>query len=181
MPLTAGAPASSFGKNARFPFGFRTAGEIAEPILQHVCDRHILDLIRITRDWDRLVGGSASRFSQPGRIVRRQGKAILEVRVDGARATEFAHRAPKVLTRIQTALGDGVIDDIRITQIGYNASADDSPPRKPLAHAARSAGPPPADRAAMRRAAQKLPFVKNPRLRNALTQLLVTLQHCDPA
>ena len=179
MPLTAGAPARTSGKNARFPFGFRTAGEIAEPILQRVCDRHTLDLIRIARDWNRLVGGYASSFSQPGRIVKREGKAILEVRVDGARATEFTHRAPKVLTRIQTALGDGVVDDIRITQIGYAARAGASPPERALALAARSAGPAPAEDASVRRAARQLSTVRNPRLRDALTQLLIAHQHRD--
>ncbi len=161
------------GSGPRFPYGFRSAGDIAEPVLRRVCDPRGLVRIRVLREWERIAGGDLASRCRPGRILRNRGRTVLHVRAEGAWATELAHRAPLLLERINAACGTGAIDEIRITQVGGTEPRQATRPRPGAAIAARSAGP---DSAARRRTARTLASVGNPELRAALGRLHLATQ-----
>lgn len=163
----------------RFPYGFRPAGEIAEPVLRRICSPHGLVLVRVLREWERIAGNEFANRCRPGRIGRNQGRTVLHVRTDGAWATELAHRTPAMLERIHAACGTDSIDEIRVTQVGP-AGPRRAPTRDTgTALPARSAGPSPADPAQRRRTMRTLASVGNPKLRAALGRLHLAIQVRD--
>ena len=171
-----GTPQTNGG---RFPYGFRPAGEIAEPVLRQVCSPHGLILVRVLREWERIAGNEFANCCRPGRIGKNQGRTVLHVRADGAWATELAHRTPAMLERIHAACGKDSIDEIRVTQVGCAG-----PRRRPARNMgttfpARSAGPSPADPALRRRTVRTLASVGNPELRAALGRLHLAIQVRD--
>lgn len=166
---------------SRFPFGFRTAGEIAEPALRHMCSPSRLTLIRVIREWDRIAGSELAACCRPLRIRTHAGRTVLHICANGAWATEIAYRMPTILERINTACGAGTIDDIRITQVGA-AESPATATRKGvpvLATASRSINRTATDPEVRRRTVQTLASVSDPDLRAALGRLHLALQFRD--
>ena len=171
-----GTPQTNGG---RFPYGFRPAGEIAEPVLRRICSPHGLILVRVLREWERIAGNEFANRCRPGRIGRNRGRTVLHVRVDGAWATELAHRTPAMLERIHAAFGTDAIDEIRVTQVGCSGPRRGQARKTGAALPARSAGPSPADPALRRRTLRTLASVGNPDLRAALGRLHLAIQVRD--
>ena len=73
----------------------------------------------IINRWALIVGEELAESSVPQRISypSRQGEpAVLQVRVDSARATELQHMTPLVIERVNTYFGYRAIGGMRLTQ-----------------------------------------------------------------
>lgn len=112
--------------------------------------------------WDDIVGERYAAFTEPEKIAwprGRDGKGVLTVRVDGARAIYLQHEVPQFLDRINRFLGHDAIGDIRILQRT----------RSPKRAARPAAAPIPADEQA--RLDGMLADIEGDRLREALDRL----------
>ena len=92
----------------------------------------------IINRWAAIVGEELAESSVPQRISypSRQGEpAVLQVRVDSARATELQHMTPLVIERVNTYFGYRAIGAMRLTQ--------DEIRKTPTAGSATSSGPTP--------------------------------------
>ena len=73
----------------------------------------------IINRWEAIVGEELAEASVPQRISypSRQGEpAVLQVRVESARATELQHMTPLVIERVNTYFGYRAIGGMRLTQ-----------------------------------------------------------------
>ncbi|WP_158917090.1 DUF721 domain-containing protein [Caulobacter sp. S45] len=68
--------------------------------------------------WREIAGEVLARRSEPVKLVRprKEGPAILEIRVDGPAAALIQHQTADILARVNLALGAGAVDKLRIVQ-----------------------------------------------------------------
>ncbi len=85
--------------------------------------------------WREIVGETLARRTEPVKLVhsRRCAAATLEVRVDGPAAALIQHQSAEIVARVNLALGEGVVDRLRIVQGVVRAPTTEarSPRRKP--------------------------------------------------
>ncbi len=179
MPQSPNAQRSSRTDDARFPYGFRPAGRILEPMLQANFAPQVLAVIRIRREWARIVDGDLANHCRPLHLRHDGRGAVLHVHADNAWSTEFLHREKEILERIRTSCGTGSVDRIRITQVGYDDRRKTMRRGSARPPARRTAGPAPANRAVSPRSARQLATVRNPDLRAALEQLHAAVRGPD--
>jgi len=70
-----------------------------------------LDVARLVDEWDELAGEPFSTLTTPAGFA--DGELVLEV-ADGSAASLMKYRAGALLDRLREALGDGLVDRIKI-------------------------------------------------------------------
>lgn len=123
----------------------------------------------LTERWREIVGEVLSRRTEPVKLVRprRGGAATLEVRVDGPAAALIQHQANDIVARVNLALGEGVVDRLRIVQGLVRPSAASQSSKT----AARRRPPPPLDAGQEAELVQGLAAVPEGALKAALIRL----------
>jgi hypothetical protein len=88
--------------------------------------------------WREIAGEVLARRSEPVKLVRprKDGGAILEIRVDGPAAALIQHQTADILARVNMTLGAGAVERLRIVQGPVKA-----PTAAPKAPARRRTGP----------------------------------------
>jgi len=153
--------------------GFRSAGETARKRLGEAAAGHGFAEPEVLMRWPEVVGERLSGLCVPVRVSYSRADrlgATLVVRVEGARATEVQHLAPRIIERVNQFYGYRAIDELKVTQTTGTAAGG-------LAEApAGYQGRPPAaprepDPAAQARAAELTRGIRNEALRAALTRM----------
>jgi hypothetical protein len=124
----------------------------------------------IINRWAAIVGEELAEASVPQRISypSRQGEpAMLQVRVDSARATELQHMTPLVIERVNTYFGYRAIGGMRLTQDEIRKAPTPKPGPEPGPTAPPSAAPNSGPAMEDERIAQ----TRDPALREALAAL----------
>lgn len=86
------------------------AGDL-EALLSRLGMPRIVDLGRLVDEWDTLAGEPFAAMARPAGFD--DGELLVEVD-DGAAASIMKYRAGALLDRLREALGDGIVERIRI-------------------------------------------------------------------
>lgn len=116
--------------------------------------------------WREIVGETLARHTEPVKLVKARGGAILELRVAGPAAAIVQHQSPEILSRAALVLGEGEVSKLRIVQGPIRGTGK---PARPAI--ARKRGRPPLDAAAERALADSLADQPDGPLKSALERL----------
>jgi hypothetical protein len=168
-----GKTGSKTGSSARSGHGFRSAGETARRRLGEAAAGHGFAEPEVLLRWPEVVGERLAALCVPVKVsYPRNGGlgATLLVRVDGARAPEVVHLAPRIIERISQFYGYRAINELKVTQTTGGAS--DGFAEAPAGYAERPpAAPAEPSPEAQARAAELTRGIRSEALRAALTRM----------
>ena len=118
--------------------------------------------------WTEIVGKSLSARSEPGRLMRSRGVAVLELRVEGPSSVLIQHQATDIVERVNLFLGAGAITGLRIVQRPLSKTARARPGAVTTTSRRHK---PPLDAADERRLADDLAVFDDGPLKHALQRL----------
>ena len=122
--------------------GAKPVGALAARVTAKAFEDHGLSHAALLGDWAAIAGSELAQFTRPERLVwprraeaasnssgARQAPrgATLVLRVEGPRAIEIQHIAPQLIERLNTYLGYGAIERIRIEQAPINTPSAENP------------------------------------------------------
>ncbi|MBE9603714.1 DUF721 domain-containing protein [Acetobacteraceae bacterium H6797] len=132
----------------------RTLGALLPPLTRPVFRRQNPSVARIMSDWVEIVGPELGARTSPRGLTA----GSLTIACSGPVAMELQHLAPALISRINGALGQVVVQRIKVVQ-GFVQ-------RRPPAPPARPESPPPPERVMA-----AIETVNDPDLREALARL----------
>ncbi|HTR84418.1 MAG TPA: DciA family protein [Reyranella sp.] len=145
--------------------GFRAIGGLAQGLtgglVQAKGKGRGLQVARLKVEWPAIVGPEIARVCEPDALLpgrSRTGGKALRLRVLGAAALELQHKAGLLVERVNGYVGHRAIEEIRLVQ-----GALSGPPPKRM--------PPPLDKGAAARVAERLDGMEESELKAALARL----------
>ena len=169
--VTMPSPGPTPARPARRGKGFRHAAALVEDRIRSAGEKRGFAAARLLTRWDEIVGPETARLARPVKLGWARGKraqglgATLTLAVPGAAAPMVQMLAPRIVERVNAALGFAAVARIALAQ-GAEPAAD---PRG-LAEPATTFTPGPR-RDHTDRAAQVAQSVRDPALRAALESL----------
>ncbi|HUF86548.1 MAG TPA: DciA family protein [Thermohalobaculum sp.] len=176
---TGNTTGGNVGKTAperRRPRGFLAAAHCARRTVGEAAAQRGFAVPDVLTRWGEIVGDHLAGLCLPVKVSYardRQLGATLIVHVEGPRATEVEHLAPRILERVNQFYGYRAIARVRLTQVSAPATAPAAAPAAGFAEPARAFAPPPASPgpAEERRAAELVRDIEDDALRAALTRM----------
>src|SRR5262249_52826916 len=140
-PMAPPAISKRAAKDANFRRGLAPVAAAAARVAAPILKKRGLAEARIVTDWRAIVGDTAAERSAPERLLRgraAQGAGAdsggtLRLRVAGAWAPEFQHRARELIARINGYFGYPAVARIQFIQAPLPAARRTNPPPAPLA------------------------------------------------
>lgn len=164
------SPGPTTPRPARRKGGFRHAAALVEDRIRTAGEKRGFAVARLLTRWDEIVGPETARLARPVKLGWSRGKraqglgATLTLAVPGAAAPMVQMLAPRILERVNAALGFAAVARIALAQ--DTDARGFAEPAAPFTPAPARTTP---DRTA--RAAEAAQAVRDPALRAALESL----------
>ncbi|MEF2145541.1 MAG: DUF721 domain-containing protein [Desulfovibrionaceae bacterium] len=96
-------------------------GEAMKSVLDRLDGKGSLKLVRLWRNWDKVIGAETSRMARP---LGRRGSTLLLWCADSAAAQELTYFAPQIIQKVNDFLGEEFFDKVRFELLNGRVPLD---------------------------------------------------------